>query len=255
MFIILDKFKILCIITIILIISTYFVYSSSDFSIYESNYSLPAHTIENFQRIYDNPEKVAYLTFDDGPTTRVTPKILDILSKTNVKANFFVLGKHVEEFPNIVKREFDEGHFIANHGYSHNNAKLYKSKESFISEIQKTDTAISNALGQKYTCHLFRFPNGSSSKIYKKEKNAAKQYLTEIGYTFIDWNCLNNDSVRKYSNSQLLDNLKNSVKNKNTLVILMHDTGDVNKTYDILEDSINYLKSKGYTFKTFHNFF
>lgn len=56
-------------------------------------------------------------------------------------------------------------------------------------------------------------------------------------------------------NYKLLNNLKKTSAHKNTLVILMHDTGDVNKTYDVLEDSINYLKSQGYTFKTFHSLF
>ena len=56
-------------------------------------------------------EKIAYLTFDDGPTTSVTPKILDILKEENIKASFFVIGKSVESHPEIVKRAYDEGHF------------------------------------------------------------------------------------------------------------------------------------------------
>lgn len=255
MFIVFKKSKLLCILLVILILCSYFAYSYTSFPVYENPPSLSESTINNFRNIYNSTEKIAYLTFDDGPTSRVTPKILDILDKTGIRANFFVLGKQVDKFPDILKREYNDGHFIANHGYSHNNSKLYKSKESFISEIQKTDISISKALNQKYVCHLFRFPNGSFSAQYKNEKNKAKEYLTEIGYTYIDWNCLNNDSVHKYSKSQLLDNLKKSCKNKDTLVILMHDTGDVNKTYDVLEDSINYLKSEGYTFKTFHDFF
>jgi len=65
------------------------------------------------------------LTFDDGPTTSVTPKILDILKEENVKATFFVIGKSAEEHPEIVKRAYDEGHYIANHGYSHNYKSIY----------------------------------------------------------------------------------------------------------------------------------
>ena len=71
------------------------------------------------------------MTFDDGPTTSVTPKILDILKEENVKATFFVIGKSVDAHPEIVKRAYDEGHYIANHGYSHNNSKLYKNLDSF----------------------------------------------------------------------------------------------------------------------------
>lgn len=70
---------------------------------------------KNISDICKNDEKIAYLTFDDGPTIQVTPKILDILKEENVKASFFVIGKYVDEHPEIVKRTYDEGHFIANH--------------------------------------------------------------------------------------------------------------------------------------------
>ena len=116
-------------------------------------------------------EKKVYLTFDDGPTTKVTPKILDILKKENIPATFFVVGKHVKENPNLVKRAFDEGHFIANHGYNHNNKLLYKNDESFLNEILDTDKEIAKAVGvDNYTSHIFRFPNGFCSPLYKSQK-------------------------------------------------------------------------------------
>ena len=84
-------------------------------------------------------EKRVFLTFDDGPSKGATPKVLDILKEEDVKATFFVIGKYVEERPELVKRAYDEGHYIANHGYDHSNKTLYKSEESFINEIKKTD--------------------------------------------------------------------------------------------------------------------
>ena len=75
--------------------------------------------------------------------------------------------------------------------------------------------------------------------------------LSDIDYTYIDWNALNKDSEKKYSNVELLNNLKNSSKNKGTLVILMHDTSDVNETYLVLRDSIHYLKEQGIFFRIF----
>ena len=199
-------------------------------------------------------EKVAFLTFDDGPNVSVTPKILDILKKENIKASFFVIGKHVNANPEIVKRVYDEGHYIANHTYSHNNSILYKSSESFVNEIKKTDLAIGNALGiDNYCSHIFRFPNGFMAPMYKTEKEKVASLLLEMNYAYIDWNCLNNDSMKKYSNEQLLYNLKQSCKNKNTLVILMHDTKDVSDSSLVLKDSILYLKSQGYTFKNFYD--
>lgn len=204
----------------------------------------------NMNAIFASSEKIAYLTFDDGPTAKVTPKILDILKEYNIKATFFLLGCNAENNPDLVKRIHKEGHTIANHGYSHNNAKLYASKEAFMNEIKKTDQIIGDILQvENYTSHIFRFPNGSVSNNYFGAKQKAIEWLKEIEYDYIDWNALNQDSERKYSNQVLIENLKESAKDKGTLVVLMHDTGDVNKTDDILADSIDYLIKEGYQFR------
>ena len=84
-------------------------------------------------------------------------------------------------------------------------------------------------------------------------KKEAVKLLKDINYTYIDWNCLNNDSIKKYSNYQLLNNLKKTCKGKDTLVILMHDTKDVSNSSNVLKESIQYLKSEGYTFKNFYD--
>ena len=121
--------------------------------------------------IFNNIEKKAYLTFDDGPTSTVTPKVLDILKEENITATFFVVGKHVKENPELVKRAFDEGHFIANHSYNHSNKLLYKSDENFINEILDTDKEIEKAIGiDSYISYIFRFPNGFCAPIYGPQK-------------------------------------------------------------------------------------
>lgn len=210
--------------------------------------------LENVKNLTKREEKIAYLTFDDGPTISVTPKILDILKEENIKATFFVIGKYVENHPEIVKRAYEEGHYIANHGYDHNNVNLYRSSESFIEEIEKTDLAIGKAIGvENYCAKVFRFPNGYMSSQNKSEKQEAVSILKKMNYTYIDWNCLNNDSMQKYSNIQLLNNLKKSSENKNTLVILMHDTKDVNDSSAVLKDSISYLREQGYEFENFYS--
>ena len=219
------------------------------------NSSLSTELIDKVATITKNEEKIAYLTFDDGPTTSVTPKILDILKAEEVKATFFVIGKYVDKHPEIVRREYEEGHYIANHGYDHDNSVLYKSNESFRNEVEKTDLAIGKAIGvDDYCSHIFRFPNGYMSHIYTSQKKEALKVLSSLNYVYVDWNCLNKDSERKYSDYQLINNLKNTSKNKGTLIILMHDTADVNKTYNILKESISYLKSEGYEFRNFYDF-
>ncbi len=208
---------------------------------------------EKISKLTKGEEKTAYLTFDDGPNKIVTPKVLNILKEEDIKATFFVIGKNVAQYPEIVKRAYEEGHFIANHGYDHNNANLYKSNESFINEVKKTDNEIGKAIGiENYCSHVFRFPNGFMAPNNKLKKAEAAKILSEMDYTYIDWNCLNNDSVKKYSKSQLLNNLKKSSKNKNTLVVLMHDTKDVSDSSTVLKDSIEYLKEQGYKFKNFY---
>lgn len=200
-------------------------------------------------------EKIAYLTFDDGPTLRATPRVLDILKEEDVKATFFVIGKYVKSHPELVKRAYAEGHFIANHGYDHSNQKLYQSEESFINEVTSTDKEIANALGlDDYCSHVFRFPNGFMSPNYHSKKRAAAKLLKDIGYVYVDWNCLNKDSEKKISNYQLLNNFKKTTKNKGTLIILMHDTNDVNDTTAVLKESITYLKEQGYEFRNFYDF-
>lgn len=202
----------------------------------------------------EGEDKIAYLTFDDGPSKVVTTKVLDTLKAENVKATFFVIGKYVEERPELVKRAYEEGHYIANHGYDHNNKNLYKNEESFINEVKKTDQAIGKAIGvDDYCSHVFRFPNGYMAKNNKENKKEATKLLEDINYTYIDWNCLNYDSMKKYSKQQLLENLKKSAKNKNTLVILMHDTKDVSDSSSALKESIQYLKAQGYRFENFYD--
>lgn len=209
---------------------------------------------EQIQYLTKGTEKIAYLTFDDGPTVSVTPKVLDILASEQIKATFFVIGKSVEEHPEIVKRAHEEGHYIANHSYSHNNAKLYKSKENFLHEIQLTDDAIAKALEiDSYHSYVFRFPNGFMAPLYQKEKKEVVSLLSDIHYTYLDWNALTQDSVKKCSTSQLLTNLKQSCQNKGTLVVLMHDTKDVNDSSLVLKDCITYLKEQGYEFRNLYS--
>lgn len=219
-----------------------------------SNSEVSDEFLNNVKELAKSKEKFAYLTFDDGPTITVTPKILDILEEEDIKATFFVVGKNVDSHPEIVKRAYEEGHYIANHGYDHNNTNLYKSSESFIEEIRKTDLAIGNAIGiENYSSKVFRFPNGYMSPTNKAQKREAAALLEKNNYTYIDWNCLNNDSVKKYSNEQLLANLRRTSKNKNTLIILMHDTKFVNDSSLVLKSSIKYLREQGYEFKNFYD--
>lgn len=217
---------------------------------------LPVYNEESKARldnIYNSKEKRVYLTFDDGPSKTVTPLILDLLKKENIKATFFVLGSRVELNPSIVRREYEEGHFIANHGYSHMYAKIYSSTNAVLDEYNKTKQAIINAVGIEYDGHLFRFPGGSTGGKYHSLKKESKNLLNENQVGYIDWNALSSDAAGAKTKEALLENIKHTVGEKQTVVILMHDAGDKILTYEVLPEIIQYLREKGYNFKNFYN--
>ena len=118
------------------------------------------------------------MTFDDGPSATLTPKLLDLLAAHHIKATFFVIGENVAEHSEIVARAAGEGHEIANHSWSHPNLGKM-SGDSVRSQLQRTDDAIQNATGKRPT--LMRPPYGS---ITAREK---RWIHDEFGYQIILW--------------------------------------------------------------------
>lgn len=199
-------------------------------------------------------EKRVFLTFDDGPSKSVTPLILDLLKQENVRATFFVLGNNTKYNPDLVKREFDEGHYIANHGYTHKYSTVYASPEATLEEYNFTQQAIRDALGnQNYKSKVFRFPGGSNGGYYHTAKQNSKAYLRENGIVHLDWNCLSKDAEGANSKEALMQNVIDTMGDKDSVVILMHDASDKILTYEMLPDLISYLREKGYKFQTIYD--
>ncbi len=165
--------------------------------------------------VADTEEKIAYLTFDDGPSSKITPQILQILANENIKASFFVLGSRVELLPELVKQEYDAGHYIANHGYSHDYSRVYSSAQAVLDEYNQTERAIKNALGiEEYSSYIFRFPGGSEGGKYAGLKNEAKEVLAQNNISYINWNALTNDAVGKPTAESLVNDLKSTSERK-----------------------------------------
>ncbi len=208
---------------------------------------------ELMSNIYHSEEKIAYLTFDDGPSKSVTPLLLDLLKQENIKATFFVLGSRAELNGDLIKREYDEGHYIANHGYSHIYGNIYQTPESVLEEYTRTRDIIKNILNTDYDGHLFRFPGGSSGGKYNSIKVEAKKILDENNIAYVDWNALSNDAAGAKTKEAIIQNTKDTVGTKNSVVILMHDAGDKILTYESLPEIIAYLREQGYNFKNFYD--
>ena len=249
------------------------VKKESDKPVYDGNHpNLPEHDMNKIKTkfvpqfnengynlvrdIYFSEEKQVFLTFDDGPSKDVTPQILDILKENDVKATFFVLGARVDLYPETLKRAFDEGHYIANHGYSHKYSKIYESKDTVFQEYVECENSIRNALNlPEYNSYLFRFPGGSSGGAYSKIKAEARDHFRSYGIAFTNWNCLTGDAEGKETKEECIQEVINTKGDKNSIILLMHDSNEKTQTVEALPEVIKIFKDEGYTFKTFYEIF
>ena len=191
---------------------------------------------------------VIYLTFDDGPSG-ITPKILDILKKENVKATFFVVN-YSNVYESVVKRIIDEGHTIGLHSYTHNYKLVYSSEEAYFNDLEKLRTKVENTTG--INSNIIRFPGGSSNTISKFNLGIMTRLvkmIKENGYHYFDWNVDSGDAGGARNSTDVYNNvIKNLNINRNN-VVLMHDLGKNVKTLNALESIIKDAKAKGYTFE------
>lgn len=215
--------------------------------------------IDKVKNIYNLTGKYVFLTFDDGPSyDKMTDNILDILKENNIKATFFMIGSMVEQYPDAVKRAYEEGHYIANHGYSTDNAVTYASKDKVLEEYNQTEESIREAIGNStYNSKLFRFPGGSTGN-YSDVKEKAKELLEANEIAYIDWNADINDAAKKedgtsYTVEEMYQRMMQTTENKNIIVLLMHNYGTKTNSDQVLEQSITYLKNEGYEFKNFYD--
>lgn len=194
---------------------------------------------DNFQK------KCVYLTFDDGPSDRVTPKILDILQKENVKATFFIIGVNALTRQNIVKREFDEGHTVGVHSYTHEYKKIYSSPQKLVEDITLCNNLIKSITGE-YSA-VYRFPGGSYN-LSQKLISA----VTSIGLRYVDWNSSTRDAeLFNQSADKLLNNVISTAANSENVVLLCHDSTSKTSTVQALPSIIKYFRENDYIFKTF----
>lgn len=198
--------------------------------------------------------KAVYLTFDDGPSTSVTPQVLDILKSENVNATFFVLGKEVdssEESKQILKRMYDEGNAIGIHTYSHDYEYLYPGRtvnvDNFASDVNKTVESLKAVLGSDFTTKAIRMPGGHMSW---NGTAPLDEWFKENGYSTVDWNALTKDAEGEPKQApQLVEEAKNTTGSMERVILLMHDTYGKEESAKALRDVIQFYKSSGYEFR------
>jgi len=197
--------------------------------------------------IYHVPssEKVVALTFDDGPSPKWTPEILDVLKAKQAKATFFMLGEHVEEYPEVARRVAAEGHEIGNHTYDHHTLIYYKTPE-LEKELNDAQAAIYKATG--VTTKYFRPPKAWLTDNEKKD-------IKRMGYEVILWSLNSKDWVT-FDDRFIVKYLLHYVQPGD--ILLFHDSGGVFKTeggnrketVKAVSRLIDKLRERGYRFVT-----
>jgi peptidoglycan-N-acetylglucosamine deacetylase len=194
-------------------------------------------------------KKIA-ITFDDGPDGNWTPKILDILKQKNVPAAFFVIGLDASKWPEILQREYREGHEIGNHTYTHpdwENPNLSPTQIRW--ELNLTERLIESTLGAKSI--LFRPPFGIDHQPEYSEEVSHLPLAQDMGYLIIgqkidphDWKQVNGKQVLA---PEIVDETISQASDGN--IILFHDGGgDRSQTLAALPIVIDKLRALGYQF-------
>lgn len=194
-----------------------------------------------------NGKSIAYLTFDDGPSS-ITNSILDILKKYNVKATFFVINSGSYN-KTTLQREVNEGHTIGLHAYDHNYAIAYKDDNSYLDGIDKLRAKVKADTG--FDSHYIRFPGGTSNTISKRYSKGIMSRITKTakqrGYKYYDWNVDDDDAGRARTADDCYNNVVKELRPNRSNIVLMHDFGTNKKILEALPRIIEYCQKNGYT--------
>ena len=175
-------------------------------------------------------QREVFLTFDDGPVPIITPLVLGILEKYNVKATFFCVGENVQKYPEVFRLIAKDGHAVGNHTFHH--VKAWKNDfNSYISEVKQCNQLIKS--------NLFRPPHGQITP------KIARQLSKD--YQIIMWSALTGDYDTKLSGKQCLANAVNNTGPGS--VIVFHDSLKARERLEYaLPLYIEYCLEQGYSF-------
>ena len=176
-------------------------------------------------------EKVVYLTFDDGPIPRVTPWVLDLLDKYNIKATFFLVGDNVRKHPEEFRMILERGHRVGNHTFNHIKGTSYMASD-YVANVEKANELIQS--------NLFRPPHGWLG--YRP------YHVLRRHYRIIMWDLVTRDYSKRLNGEQVFSKLKHYVRNGS--IITFHDSLKSEKNLQYaLPRSIEWLLEQGYRFE------
>lgn len=198
----------------------------------------------------DESGKIAYLTFDDGPSKN-TAKVLDILKEYNVTASFFLIGSEATpEYKEVINRMINEGHSVGLHCMIHDYSKLYGYNGNCYESILEEKRYLSQTFGIETS--IYRLPGGSCNKRICN-KNELLEKLRKDGLYGFDWNVCAEDSLGNPDASTIARNVIMQLDSKEIVLVLMHDGVINDATIKALPWILKELKREGYQFRSLEN--
>ncbi len=198
-----------------------------------------------------DPNSIIYFTFDDGPSSQVTPAILDILEQNEIPATFFIMDYSEEMLP-IIQRTLNNGNTIGIHGKSHDYEKCYAEENAYLDGVEEVRQKLYEDTGYRAFC--IRFPGGSSNTISRRYNEGIMTRLVarvnDSDLEYFDWNVDSEDATGNGIPAETLAaNVTGSLVKGRGNVILMHDASSKSTTAEALETIIDYGRANGYCFK------
>ncbi len=188
-------------------------------------------------------EKKVFLTFDDGPSTVVTNRVLDVLKEEDVKATFFIVSDRAQSRKETLLRIAREGHTLGVHSKSHDYGKIYASEQAFRADVRACAEFIRTATGVSPT--VYRFPGGERNTNLRK-------IVEEEGLKPIAWNAVCGDEeIAGATAEQLFLESVKTARSRNRIVLLLHDSAPHLPTAEALPKIIAHFRTQGYAFCAF----
>ena len=177
-------------------------------------------------------QKKIWITFDDGPNEKVTPYLINVLEKFNIKATFFIIGNQAKKYPELVKLIINNGHKIGNHSFSHLNG-FSTNNNKYLEDVEQAKKYIDS--------DIFRPPYG---KITPFQIKKLKKDFKIIMWDIMSWDFKENIYPNKiYKN--VIDNVENG-----SIILFHNNLKSYNNLKNSLEIILEKLKDKGYQFST-----
>ena len=192
-------------------------------------------------------EKIAYLTFDDGPSN-CTPAILNILQEEGVKASFFVSYQSSATLQGYYADILADGHLLGVKGYVGNDS-IYSSASDCLNDLEQMITYLQTQQIQQETKHI-RLPGGSNAAVDREVMQQVLLNLNRREYTYYDWNVWADGEGGSATKDEIVRQIVAGALEMSEPVILLHDSNDNDAMVEALPEIIGQLKEAGYGFET-----